>query len=214
MKKTTDRKGDETYDDSRLNNIKALQEKRYSFLVTEEIIAAHDCLLIPIIKNSRIGFIDHQGNVVIRPKYISINGKFTNKDSIVSANLHDRWEALDYKGNSLLSLQNLQDLGAFTDGCAIVRTKRNFWGYINIEGVPVIPFGKYTWYSNFENELSRVILSANNTNLWGIIDREGNEVLQPQYNRIDTLQNLNRVWIEDLKGRSYFVDLSKLKNKL
>lgn len=214
MERTNDAKGNETDNDLRMANIKALQEKKYSLLVTEELIAAYDCLLIPVIRNNKIGFIDHQGNIAIKPLYISINGSFTNKDSIVSARLHDRWEVIDYKGNILHSLQNFQDLGAFTDGYAIARNKRDYWGYVNKEGKPVIPFGKYTWYSNFENDLARVIFRVNNMNLWGIIDRRGSEVLQPQYNRIDTLENLNRVWIEDLKNRSYFIDLSKLKKKL
>lgn len=210
MNKSTASNENSPINDIIQSNIASLLKKGYGLLVTEKLIAEHDNFLIPIVSGNKIGFIDRQGNVAVTPKYVSCNGDFINKDSIVSAQLKNKWEAINYKGDILFSLLYYQHLGAFVDGYAIARNRMNDWGYINTKGIPVIPFAKYMWYSHFENDLARVIISVNKMKLWGIINRKGDEVVQPRYNRIDTLKDLSKVWVEDLNGRIFSVDFSNL----
>lgn len=61
------------------------------------------------------------------------------------------------------------------------------WGVVDKAGNEIVAFGKYDWIDGFEHGLARVKIgkgernNAGETDLWGIIDSEGNEVLHPYF---------------------------------
>lgn len=72
------------------------------------------------------------------------------------------------------------------------------WGVVDKAGNEIVAFGKYDWIDGFEHGLARVKIgkgernNAGETDLWGIIDSEGNEVLQPVYDAVWRFYETNR----------------------
>ena len=72
------------------------------------------------------------------------------------------------------------------------------WGVCDLSGNIIVPFGKYDWIDGFERGLARVKIRhesnamANNSNKWGIINTDGEEVLPVVYDNIWNFLGKNR----------------------
>ena len=72
------------------------------------------------------------------------------------------------------------------------------WGVTDLEGNIIVPFGKYDWIDGFDQGLARVKIGrvssnqVNNSNKWGIINEEGEEVLPVEYDEIWKFIGKNR----------------------
>ena len=106
-----------------------------------------------------------------------------------------------------------------TFGNVIVAQRSDYkWGVTDLEGNVIVPFGKYDWIDGFDQGLARVKIGkqpnniADNGNLWGIINENGEEVLPVEYEQIWNFFGKNRYSTKAIKdGAShdiYFCDLN------
>lgn len=80
----------------------------------------------------------------------------------------------------------------------VVHRSDNKRGVIDLNGVEIVPFGKYDWIDYFDHGLARVKIGkeassiAYNHNKWGIINKKGEEVLPVIYENIWNFYDKNR----------------------
>lgn len=157
-------------------------------------------LLIPFTKQEKIGFVNRDGVVVVKPQYAMYYGEcYTPEDFIKVAVIETRefsrsggkisiyqyphYGLINYKGETILE-PLYYGLILSTDSNEILFTVESAvdykWGVLNVEREIVVPFGKYTWIDGFDNGVARVIKDGK----WGLIDECGNEVLPIEYDNI------------------------------
>ena len=153
----------------------------------------------------KMGLINDDLEIVIEPKYDTIVDDITQKnqlirvglitpviygdgaDGISTVHLKLRFGVVDTMGNTILepkydgiSFDDNYSLIVITNGpTSIVQGA----GLFNRKGKEIVPIGKYRKIFGFSKGLARVVSSYNN-NKWGIIDKNGNEILPAEYDQI------------------------------
>lgn len=75
----------------------------------------------------------------------------------------------------------------------VIQRANNRYGVVDAKtGVPIVPFGKYSWIDAYDHGLARVIVNKGNEKKWGIINEQGVEVLPVKYDNIWNFVNKNR----------------------
>jgi hypothetical protein len=73
----------------------------------------------------------------------------------------------------------------YTYGSIIVIQRQDYkWGVTSIDGIEIVPFGKYNWIDGFDQGLARVRKGSYANSKWGIINEKGEEVLPIEYDKI------------------------------
>lgn len=155
-------------------------------------------LLIPFISFNKIGFVDKNGNVVVKPIYAMYHGEcYEDDDTIrvavnytygfpkaggkVSTYCCLRYGLIDSKGEIKLPTDYYHIIPALGNKRIFTVQDGNcHYSVVSIDGTEVVPTGKYHWIDGFDKGLARVEIN----NRWGLIDESGNEVVTPQYDCI------------------------------
>ena len=142
--------------------------------------------LIAFMKNGRMGFVDHQGIVVIQPLYhCDVNWRdqqFEERITPVSKLMaygKAKFGFIDIGGKTVVDFQ-YDWAEQFFDGLAMV-SKDGKYGYINTNGEEVIPL-QFDGADHFSEGFAAVEVNGR----WGFIDTKGKIVIKPQY--------LPRIW--------------------
>ena len=152
-----------------------------------EIVFPDSLTIYPIFRKNKWGFINHNGEIVINPKFYLVR-KQTNKIWTVKTN--DGWGYINDNGK-LISNEYFEECHEFHKGIAAVK-KNGLWGFINEDG---------TWF--IEPRFSDVgtgfigqyaIVSVNK--LKGLINRQKEYIIKPSVNSItlisDSIVNIGR----------------------
>ena len=142
--------------------------------------------LIAFMKNGRMGFVDHQGIVVIQPIYhCDVNWRdqqFEEKITPVSKPMPTgkaKFGFIDIGGKTMVDF-HYDWAEQFFDGLAMV-AKDGKYGYINTNGEVAIPL-QFDEANHFSEGLAAVEINDR----WGFIDTKGKFVIGAQY--------LSRIW--------------------
>lgn len=195
-------------------------------------------LLIPFTSGDKIGFVDKEGEVVIKPQFTMYYGEcYEENDNIrvtvddlygfarsggkVSTYKRPIYGLINSKGETIFEpsfyslLPSIGEKKLYT-----VQNKDYKYAVLNIDGTEVVPFGKYSWIDGFDNGLARVRIGNvtneqnENGNKWGLIDENGKEVLPLEYDSIWTFYGKQRVTTKVIKGNvAHNVILSELLGK-
>ena len=145
--------------------IKAKFTVAYSFV---------DGLAAVCIEWQKCGFIDKSGGFVIEPKY-----RFTSSfsEGFASAGLqYDIVGFVNKSGEMVIEPQFLNNATPFREGLSAVCYPHGKYGYINTEGVLVIPM-QFEVAQPFSDGLAAVRVDSK----WGYIDKTGKFVIEPQF---------------------------------
>lgn len=195
-------------------------------------------LLIPFTSGDKIGFVDKEGEVVVKPQFTMYYGEcYEENDNIrvtvddlygfarsggkVSTYKRPIYGLINSKGETIFEpsfyslLPSIGEKKLYT-----VQNKDYKYAVLNIDGTEVVPFGKYSWIDGFDNGLARVTIGSvtngqnENGNKWGLIDENGKEVLPLEYDSIWTFYGKQRVTTKVIKGNvAHNVILSELLGK-
>ena len=155
-------------------------------------------LLIPFISFNKIGFVDKNGNVVVKPIYAMYHGEcYEDDDTIrvavnytygfpraggkVSAYCCLRYGLIDSKGDIKLPTDYYHIIPALGNKKIFTVQDGNYhYSVVSIDGTVIVSTGKYHWIDGFDKGLARVEIN----NKCGLIDGSGKEVVSPQYDCI------------------------------
>jgi hypothetical protein len=134
--------------------------------------------LFQIKENNRIGFIDHKGNIVIKPKFRSA-GNFS--EGLIAARMNGLYGYVDRTGEFVIA-PKFEYATDFKEGYAIV-VQKNIPTYIDKNGRT--PFeSNYATINHFEN--GRAIVGTK-SNQFGLIDKKGRLFVDTAYLFIENL---------------------------
>ena len=82
----------------------------------------------------------------------------------------------------------------------VVERSYGQWAVTTLTGQIIVPFGKYDWIDSFDEatgwarvKIGKAASSVqNNSNRWGIIDKEGNEILPVEYKKVWNFKDKGR----------------------
>lgn len=137
--------------------------------------------LIPIVNTeSKIGFVDNKCNIVVEPIYDEIKGSFLSDDSIVAVCKDKMWNVIDSKGHELLKNWTCGDIIPSKDSRMITINTSNSKVVLNVDAPKFRRCFKEKEIS-FIGEFRYGFAKIHKSNRWGIIDKDGNEVVPTIY---------------------------------
>ena len=156
--------------------------------------------LLPIISHHKYGFIDKNGNIVIKPTYDDYKGKFISCSPIaVCVKQNNKWGAILSNNHILINFEydyiypSIVDYTEYQVNCSyfeqLFTVCKNYqWGVLDHNGDIFVEFGKYDWIDGYDSGLARV----KKGNKWGLIDFTGNIILPIEQDNIWNFYNRKR----------------------
>lgn len=181
-------------------------------------------LLIPFTSGDKIGFVDKEGAIVVKPQFTMYYGDcYDESDNIMVAidNLYGfprsggkvatykrpMYGLINYKGETIFEPSFCSLLPAIGNKNLYTVQDNNFgYAVLNTDGTEVVPYGKYSWIDGFDNGLARVRIGnvtngqKENGNKWGMINENGKVVLPLEYDDIWAFYGKKRVTTKVVKG--------------
>ncbi len=145
--------------------------------------AAESGELYVIKQDGKYGYIDENGNIVIKPIYLQAK-QFA--EGVAPVKIQEgNWGVINTRGEVIASWKNVDEINEFLEGLAVVR-QRSRYGYIDKKQL-VIPL-KFDAAEDFSEGLAVVAIREGSTFLeklynaqYGYIDKNGNVVIDCQY---------------------------------
>ncbi len=134
-------------------------------------------------KNGNFGLIDKQFKEVIPAKY-NQTAFFANGLFIVETK--DKWGAVDKTDKTVIPFQ-FGSLGYLEEGGYMQATKKSGNGFIDRTGKEVVPCTFYNMFPFSENLAH--YLNKQEDGKYGVINRKGEIIVQPQYDGIEDFKN-------------------------
>lgn len=165
-------------------------------------------LLIPFTSGEKIGFVNKEGVVVVKPQYAMYYGEcyvdnnlitvavnysygFIRSDGKVAIYQRPLYGLLNSKGEVILPTNYFRIIPAIGNKKLFTLQDKNYrYGVFTADGEEIVPLGKYHWIDGFDNGLARVkkdiVINGikNNGSKWGLIDENGKEILPIEYDDI------------------------------
>lgn len=190
-------------------NVHKLRNDAVNILLTQEVLRESSLYLIPVIKDSKIGFINRMGELVSTPQYDDVCGHFYSTSSIVGVKKDGLWSAIDADGNELLPFKYTTIFPSRDSSIAVVHSDYKWEAIDTKNGRIVAPKGKFSYMFGFRYGFAKVKMN----NKWGIINTRGELVVPAEYTDMFSFDTWDRpetqVRKED-KGTLYHIDLTKL----
>jgi WG containing repeat len=147
-----------------------------SFTFASQVASAQDALatelhLVP--SNGKFGYIDSNGNTVIRPRFDLAGGY---AEGLAPVSMGGRWGYIDPEGLLVIPAK-FEDANRFSNGLARVLVNGR-WGYIHKNGNIAIP-AQFSDASDFSEGLASFEAAGNP--LLGYIDTQGRVVIRPRF---------------------------------
>lgn len=157
-------------------NIAQLNKKDITLLFSLDLLEAINLYLIPFFENGKIGFMNKMAKVVIDSRYDEIKGAFIKEDDFVAVRIGNKWSAIDSKGKELLPFD--YSLIFTSPDSSLAACCKSYWSVIDLNTLSVFVKEKtYELIEGFRYGYARV----KNNNKWGIINTQGELVLDTRY---------------------------------
>lgn len=182
-------------------------------------------LLIPFTSGEKIGFINNKGEIIVTPQYNMYYGEcynendyikvtqlyhygFSRADGSVVTYSRPLYGLINHLGETIIEPECFSIVPSkwCNETVYTIQRKDYKYGVININGEEIIPFGKYQWIDGFDHGLVRVRIGKETnakkmtTNLWGIVNDKGVEVLPLEYSEIWNFYDKNRLSTKVVKN--------------
>lgn len=132
------------------------------------------------VNTQKFGVIDKKGNILSEAVY---NNEISFNNGYSPINLNGKWGLINKKGEVIIKPQ-YQEMGrTFNEGYINVK-KNGQWGYIDVNNNVKIAF-QFDWCGTFCDEITWI----QQGNVFGFIDKTGNELSPIWYNNILGIKN-------------------------
>lgn len=168
--------------------------------------------LIPFVKDTKIGFVSRNAEIVIPAQYDYALDDFYHEKSIVRvgntyAKAYNRqtsepatycrnlYGLLKSNGEYLLPIDFEDIIMPRFSNAITIHSFNKGYAVVNFKGEYIIPFGVYNYIDGFDRGYARIKIGGStngdskNDCYWGIIDHIGNIILEPKYINIWNFYN-------------------------
>jgi hypothetical protein len=164
---------------------------------------SNDANRLMVIKDSKVGYIDTTGGMVLTPSFTMGNQFSEDLASVVSqGNKGLRYAFINDKMDIVITTL-FDAAGDFSEGLARVQSNGK-WGYINKKGNMVIDPQFQLCY-----EFNEGYAQAQKKGKWGVINKKGEWVIQPEYNDLTQMGEGLLAVQKNFGGKWYFVDVNE-----
>ena len=188
-------------------------------------------ILIPFIKNQKIGFVNNSAEIVVSPKYDIILGEVYTINDFVKVGIKFsveqecsngeirivnkcKWGVIDSTGKLIIEPHYVEILISDDGSLFTLRDFKNKYCVIDIYGNIIVPFEQFDVINGFTNGYARIKKESR----WGIINKRGEIVLPTEYDDIWTFYNKNQLRstkvIKGRHGSRFFFDTGRLVNNM
>ena len=181
-------------------------------------------LLIPFTSGDKIGFVDKEGEVVVKPQFTMYYDDCYDESDYIRVAVDDlygfirsggrvatykrpMYGLINYKGETIFEPSFYCLIPAIgTKNLYTVQDKNLGYAVLNTDGTEVVPFGKYSWIDGFDKGLAMARIGNvtngqdESGNKWGLIDENGKEVLPLEYDNIWNFYGKQRVTTKVIKS--------------
>jgi hypothetical protein len=126
--------------------------------------------------NKKLGFVDSSGKEFIPPKYSNLE-EFSG--DLAKVSVDGKWGYINKFGKEIVKPQ-YDYIRQFIDGYAVAALNGKE-GIIDLNGKPITGFKYDSFYSG---RLTDGMYIVESSNLWGFIDKNGKEIIKPEYNMV------------------------------
>lgn len=183
-----------------------------------------DRLLIPFTSGDKIGFVNKEGYIVVKPQFTMYYGDCYDESDNIRVAIDDlygfprsggkvatykrpMYGLINYKGETIFEPSFYSLIPAIGNKkLYTVQDKNLGYAVLNIDGTEVVPYGKYNYIDGFDKGLARVKIGnvtngqKENGNKWGLINENGDEVLPIEYDDMWSFYGKNRATVRVVKG--------------
>lgn len=180
----------------------------------------NDNVLIPVIKNEKVGYIDLNGQWVIQPQFQ--DAQLFNNQGLARVKQNNRWCVIDQIGKIIIPINSPSDIDITLcrDGMIQIHQENDtmpLTGLYDKTGKEIVGLNKFSFIGDFcglyrenenpvyfyENDVT-YFLSAEN-HLYGVIDKTGKIVVEPKFQKIDDFCK-NGLALATLDNKQVFID--------
>ena len=159
-------------------------------------------LLIPFTSGEKIGFVNRDGIVVVKPEYTMYYGEFYNEQDLVKVAIDytygfirsggkvatyrkPLYGLINVKGEMVLNAEYSEIVPSIGGGLLFTVQKNGQYGVLDASGMEIVPFGRYGYIDGFDRGLARVKIGTttngvmNNGCRWGILTIPGKRSCRP-----------------------------------
>lgn len=160
-------------------NIQKLQKRNAFIPINVETLQNERCQIIPMHINNKIGFINHNAEIIVEPQFDEIKGEFLYQNSAVCVSQEKKWGVIDILGKFIISLSYSHIIPGI--GCQLYSVGKNYkHAILDDEENIVVDYGTYHWIDGFDNGFARVKIGDK----WGLININGELVLPIEYDEL------------------------------
>ena len=170
-------------------NIEKLNTQMVGLVISEELLKNEELYLLPIIKDGKIGMINHNAEIVIDAIYDRISTNCFSEDDYLCVWQGKKCGIINTKGQEILPIE--YDHIAIGQECDIFTVDKNYkHAVVNAQNEYIVEPGVYDWIGGFRQGFARVKVNGNSKDIfiggdkWGIINEKGEVVLPIEYNSI------------------------------
>lgn len=159
--------------------------------------------LIPIGNYNELGYINHEGEYEINPQFQEAT-EFSEDLAMVRSKGYDSKYGYIGKDGLYVISPNYSEATCFSDGMAWVSQNDRIMA-INTKGEIVINLPNVISAQNYTEGLAAFSTSAQNGSYWGFMDKEGNVVVNPQFEIVDFF-NEGKCAVKNNQGKWGYID--------
>lgn len=170
----------------RQENVSKFNNKGFKLLFTDKVLDAINLYLIPFESNNKIGFINKEGTVIIKPIYDQIKGCFYTEDNLVAVKKEEKWSVIDACGKELLPFDYNHIFISPDSKLVSFQIGWKSWKVIDLDSnTNEIVKNEYEYIEGFRYGYARIKKNGK----WGIIDKTGKIVLPAEYESVYDFYN-------------------------
>ena len=201
-------------------NIEKLNTQMVGLVISEELLKNEELYLLPIIKDGKIGMINHNAEIVIPTIYDKIPTNCFSENDYICVWQGRKKGVLNAKGEEILPV--VYDHICMGHGSEVFSVEKDYkHAVVNAKNEYVVEPGIYDYIGGFEKGFARVKIGKepsnlkNNSNKWGLINEKGEVVLPVEYNSIWDFYGKNYPTIVlEKEGKKEFVRFEDLRKEI
>lgn len=184
------------------------RKRSVGILITEPTLCTYGMHLLPIIDNGKIGFINHEAEIMIEPIYDDFKGIFIDEYDRICVKQKSKWGIINSQGHLICGMEYDHIIPGVVNyrqdvlyrNYSFSVNKNYQWAVIDDSGSLMVNFGTFDFIDGYDHGLARVKKGKK----WGIIDPAGKVVLPVEYDNIYNFYDKDRESTRVEKGSESF----------